>query len=225
MTTVSSIWTWRRLGPKTLWRLKTYRGCGFLSLFLTTQKEMRQLRWIEYSHILVNETKLQGTEDTELTLTREGDYIGSPASNVEEINIFEGQYNRITFAQVYSKVFKCTYQLQLYPFDTQVPTILKKSSIILHYHSFNPLISIFIPFIPCHLIHCLPFLSISFYDALTPSMSTVHCPAMFATLSTSMSSLLVDKFPASLEKLVGETDYTTCNIISIYVSPIAVNKT
>ena len=69
---------------------------------------------------MVNETKLQGTEDTELTLTREGDYIGSPASNVEEINIFEGQYNRITFAQVYSKVFKCTYQLQLYPFDTQV---------------------------------------------------------------------------------------------------------
>ena len=86
---------------------------------------MRQPRWIEYSHILVNETKLQGTEDTELTLTREGDYIGSPASNVEEINIFEGQYNRITFAQVYSKVFKCTYQLQLYPFDTQVKALGK----------------------------------------------------------------------------------------------------
>ena len=174
MTTVSSIWIWRRPGPKTLWRLKTYRGCGFLSWFLTTQKETRQPRWIEYSHILVNETKLQGTEDTELTLTREGDYIGSPASNVEEINIFEGQYNRITFAQVYSKVFKCTYQLQLYPFDTQVRTILKKSSIssiIVHYHSFHPLSSIFIPFIPCDLIHCLPFLSISFYDASHP-----QCP-------------------------------------------------
>ena len=62
----------------------------------------------------------QGTEDTELTLTREGDYIVSTDDNVEEINIFEGQFNRITFEQVYTKTFKCTYQLQLYPFDTQV---------------------------------------------------------------------------------------------------------
>ena len=87
---------------------------------------MRQPRSVEYSHVLVSKIQLQGTEDTELTLTREGDYIGSPGSNVEEINIFEGRYNRITFEQVYSKVFKCTYQLQLYPFDTQVPTIPKR---------------------------------------------------------------------------------------------------
>merc|ERR1719193_1117343 len=65
----------------------------------------------------------KGTEDTELTLTREGDYIGSTDDNVEEINIFEGQFNRITFEQVYTKTFKCTYQLQLYPFDTQVCTV------------------------------------------------------------------------------------------------------
>ena len=38
----------------------------------------------------------------------------------QEINIFEGRFNRITFEQVYTKTFKCTYQLQLYPFDTQV---------------------------------------------------------------------------------------------------------
>ena len=67
----------------------------------------------------------QGTEDTELTLTREGDYIVSTDDNVEEINIFEGQFNRITFEQVYTKTFKCTYQLQLYPFDTQVSAIEK----------------------------------------------------------------------------------------------------
>ena len=68
---------------------------------------------------------IQGTEDTELTLTREGDYIGSTDDNVEEINIFEGQFNRITFEQVYTKTFKCTYQLQLYPFDTQVNAVGK----------------------------------------------------------------------------------------------------
>lgn len=42
---------------------------------------------------------------------------------MEEINIFEGEFNRITFEQVYTKTFKCTYQLQLYPFDTQVEEI------------------------------------------------------------------------------------------------------
>ena len=43
---------------------------------------------------------------------------------MEEINIFEGDENRITFQQVYSKEFKCVYQLQLYPFDTQVITLM-----------------------------------------------------------------------------------------------------
>ena len=42
----------------------------------------------------------QGTEDTELTVTREGDFIGSEDDTVEEINIFDGQDNRITFEQV-----------------------------------------------------------------------------------------------------------------------------
>ena len=71
-----------------------------------------------------------------MTLTREGDFVGSQDDNVEEIKFFDGQFNRITFeqvvdwnlapqvyktfAQVYTKTFKCTYQLQLYPFDTQV---------------------------------------------------------------------------------------------------------
>ena len=35
-----------------------------------------------------------------MTLTREGDFVGSEDDNVEEINIFEGQFNRITFEQV-----------------------------------------------------------------------------------------------------------------------------
>ena len=61
----------------------------------------------------------KGTEDTELTLSREGDFIGSEDTVVEEINIFEGKFNRITFEQVFTKTFKCVYKLQLYPFDTQ----------------------------------------------------------------------------------------------------------
>ena len=50
---------------------------------------------------------------------------------MEEINIFEGEFNKITFEQVYSKTLKCTYQLQLYPFDTQVSRKFKLKNI--HY--------------------------------------------------------------------------------------------
>ena len=35
-----------------------------------------------------------------MTLTREGLFVGSEDDNVEEINIFDGQDNRITFEQV-----------------------------------------------------------------------------------------------------------------------------
>ena len=113
------------------WRM--FIAFGFLSLSLITLKRMRQQRFFVsvylqicfsfkfnfLSNLFVSNC-LQGTEDTELTLTREGDFVGSEDDNVEEINIFEGEFNRITFEQVYTKTFKCTYQLQLYPFDTQV---------------------------------------------------------------------------------------------------------
>ena len=105
-----------------LFPLKTCTDCGYPSLSLTTQRRMMRQRCIPSSSY---PPSAQGTEDTELTLTREGDYIGSTDDNVEEINIFEGQFNRITFEQVYTKTFKCTYQLQLYPFDTQVKALGK----------------------------------------------------------------------------------------------------
>ena len=61
-----------------------------------------------------------GEDETEVTVTREGSYTESSVDVNEEINIFEGSQNRVTFQQLYSKEFKCEYQLQLYPFDTQV---------------------------------------------------------------------------------------------------------
>ncbi|XP_023343017.1 glutamate-gated chloride channel alpha [Eurytemora carolleeae] len=33
--------------------------------------------------------------------------------------MFTGKENRIEFQEIYTKTFKCEYQLQLYPFDTQ----------------------------------------------------------------------------------------------------------
>ena len=67
-----------------------------------------------------NQESTKGDDESEMTVTREGDFTESGLDVMEEINIFEGAENRITFQQVYSKTLKCVYQLQLYPFDTQV---------------------------------------------------------------------------------------------------------
>ena len=67
-----------------------------------------------------NSEATQGDFNSEVTVTREGDFTRSGEEVVEEINIFPGGDNRITFEQVYTKTFKCEYLLQLYPFDTQV---------------------------------------------------------------------------------------------------------
>ena len=76
-----------------------------------------------------------GDDDTEVTITKEGNFTEAELDVLEEVNIFEGKENRITFQQVYSKTFKCEYELQLYPFDTQRCTMdlelreLERSSI------------------------------------------------------------------------------------------------
>ena len=67
-----------------------------------------------------NQESTKGDDESEVTITREGNFTESGVNVMEEINIFEGVENRITFQQVYSKTLKCVYQLQLYPFDTQV---------------------------------------------------------------------------------------------------------
>ena len=61
----------------------------------------------------------KATDDTEVTITREGTFHESEKDNVDEINIFSGRDNRITYHQLFTKIFECEYQLQLYPFDTQ----------------------------------------------------------------------------------------------------------
>ena len=67
-----------------------------------------------------NQESTKGVDESQVTIAREGNYTESSVHVMEEINIFEGNKNKITFQQVYSKTFKCVYKLQLYPFDTQV---------------------------------------------------------------------------------------------------------
>ena len=54
-----------------------------------------------------------------ITISREGALESSDETVVDEINIFKGSENKITFDKIFTKNVKCIYQLQLYPFDTQ----------------------------------------------------------------------------------------------------------
>ena len=61
-------------------------------------------------------------EDVESTVyvTREGDFQRAGLEYVDEAEIFEGNGNRITLIQTYSKKINCTSLLHNFPFDTQV---------------------------------------------------------------------------------------------------------
>ena len=57
---------------------------------------------------------------TDVTVTREGNFTRSGVDELDEAEIFEGAENRLTMYQTYTREFQCNYELQHYPFDTQV---------------------------------------------------------------------------------------------------------
>ena len=57
-----------------------------------------------------------------MTVTREGQFTRSDVMEVDEAEIFEGAENRLTMNQTYTWEFQCQYELQRYPFDSQVTT-------------------------------------------------------------------------------------------------------
>ena len=103
------------------YRLKYHNLKQKRSLNSLSREEIERL-WIPF--VVFSNTQKQestkGGDETEVTITREGNYTESSVHVMEEINIFEGADNKITFQQVYDKELKCVYQLQLYPFDSQV---------------------------------------------------------------------------------------------------------
>ena len=103
------------------YRLKYYNLKQSQSLNALALHEVEKL-WIPFLVFdnTENNEATRGTSDTEITLAREGEFVRSEDHVVEEINIFDGASNRITFEQVYTKTFKCVYKLHIYPFDRQV---------------------------------------------------------------------------------------------------------
>ena len=57
---------------------------------------------------------------TRVTVTREGSFTRSDIWEVDEAEIFDGDQNTLVMTQTYTHEFQCKYELQRYPFDTQV---------------------------------------------------------------------------------------------------------
>ena len=57
---------------------------------------------------------------TRVTVAREGNFIRTDIEEVDEAEIFEGAENSLTMKQTYTWEFQWKYELQWYPFDTQV---------------------------------------------------------------------------------------------------------
>ena len=107
------------------YRLKYHNLKESLSLNSLSLNEVVNL-WIPF--ILFSNTEksefTEGDKESEMYISREGDFKESSLDIVDEINIFEGSENQILFKHLYSKEFRCLYQLQLYPFDTQVRSLM-----------------------------------------------------------------------------------------------------
>ena len=95
------------------------------SLNALTHEEIRTI-WlpiIVYDNTDQKEVTRLGMDwewETTVTVTREGNFVRSDDKEVDEAEIFEGAENRLTMNQTYTWEFQCKYELQRYPFDTQV---------------------------------------------------------------------------------------------------------
>ena len=89
----------------------------------TLNKEEVGKLWIPnlvYRNNKDNFDTLMGLDRAKLKVRRAGNFTRSLFDVVEEIEIFEGKQNPIEMIQSYTKVFKCKYNLEVFPFDTQV---------------------------------------------------------------------------------------------------------
>ena len=67
---------------------------------------------------------------TGLTVERQGNFTKSGVGEVDEAEIFKGDENTLVMTQTYTHEFQCKYQLQRYPFDTQVNNMLLQARYI-----------------------------------------------------------------------------------------------
>ena len=59
-------------------------------------------------------------DKSSLTVKKMGNSTMSPWDQLEEVEYYEGQENPVTYMRKFKKDFSCSFELQTYPFDTQV---------------------------------------------------------------------------------------------------------
>jgi hypothetical protein len=67
-----------------------------------------------------NDDTRSGLIKSNIMIVRKGSYTRSDLDTLDEIEIFKGEENPLIMIQSYTKQLKCNYNLQVFPFDTQV---------------------------------------------------------------------------------------------------------
>ena len=78
---------------------------------------------VVYTNTDQQETTRLGVDwewSTKVVVKREGSFERSGYEVIDEIEIFNGKENSLSMVQSYTHEFQCVYQLENYPFDTQV---------------------------------------------------------------------------------------------------------
>ena len=96
-----------------------------LYLNVLTEKEVGDI-WLPL--VIYNNTdQLETTRlgaifewSTSVMVKREGNFTRSGFEEIDEAEIFKGDENSLVMTQIYTHEFQCVYQLERYPFDTQV---------------------------------------------------------------------------------------------------------
>ena len=85
---------------------------------------MLWLPYVIYANTDMKEAvQLEDNLDTTIVISREGNFNRNGVDEIDETEIFEGKDNSLSMYQTYTKSFQCLYNLQKYPFDTQVERI------------------------------------------------------------------------------------------------------
>ncbi len=92
----------------------------------TLTLDFRSRIWIPEIVFYNTQDKMESKNDKKAfaTITREGGFVPSPGSQLENAYIFKGAENPITISRVYDSEFLCEFNMASFPFDTQICSVV-----------------------------------------------------------------------------------------------------
>ena len=104
-------------------RRATYHNLKHETTQNTLEKEDVSQIWIPkliYRNNRDNDHTRSALAESTLFIKRDGNFTRTGLDVIDETEVFKGEENPIEMTQSYTKNFQCNYQLQHFPFDTQV---------------------------------------------------------------------------------------------------------